>query len=287
MNASASTEPTICVARAADRAEQTELAGALRDQDRERVEDDEPADEQADPGEAEQRRVEEAEQLLDRLRGLGHDLGRAQDLDVAERLRAATARPTAGRRRRRRTTLIASSPSSPNSRCAVRRSKAANVSGPRSVRSPNVKMPTSRKSRCGPSSRTPTSSPTEYPSRRAVASSIATSPSRAGARPSAMRNGPTPGVVAHEIPTVGAPALVTVSPSASTNCAKPCTNPSAPATPGSDRTCVDRGLGELRAGPDPARRRRTHLRGARRGRCPTPVWANATSNDRRSVSVST
>ena len=61
-----------------------------------------------------------------------------------------------------------------------------------------------------------------------------------------MRNGPTPGVVAHEMPTVGAPALVTVSPSASTNRAKPCTNPSAPATPGTRPHLVDRGLGQLR-----------------------------------------
>ena len=70
----------------ADRPQQTELPGALRDEDREGVEDDEAADEQPDAGEAEQRGVEEAEGLLDGLGGLTDDFGRAQHLDVVERL---------------------------------------------------------------------------------------------------------------------------------------------------------------------------------------------------------
>ena len=47
----------------ADRPQQGELAGALPDQHRERVDDDERADEQGDPGEDQQERREEAEPL--------------------------------------------------------------------------------------------------------------------------------------------------------------------------------------------------------------------------------
>ena len=70
----------------ADRTQEAELAGPLRDEDRERVEDDEAADEQPDAGEAEERGVQEAEHLFDRLRGLGHDLRGAQNLDVGDLL---------------------------------------------------------------------------------------------------------------------------------------------------------------------------------------------------------
>jgi hypothetical protein len=54
-------------ARGAHRPQQGELPRALRDGDREGVEDDERTHEQRDAGEHEQQRVQEAEAVLDRL----------------------------------------------------------------------------------------------------------------------------------------------------------------------------------------------------------------------------
>ena len=62
--------------RRAEGAEQAELARALRHEDRERVEDDERTDEQADPCEAEQRVVQGVQELVDRLLDLCGDLDR-------------------------------------------------------------------------------------------------------------------------------------------------------------------------------------------------------------------
>ena len=59
--ASTSTEPITWPAAGADRPHQRQLPGALRHDDRERVEDQEDADEQRHAGEAEQDVVEEAQ----------------------------------------------------------------------------------------------------------------------------------------------------------------------------------------------------------------------------------
>ena len=61
----------------AHRPQQPELAGALGHQDRERVEDDEGADDHADRGEPEQRVGEEPEELADRLAHLRASPARA------------------------------------------------------------------------------------------------------------------------------------------------------------------------------------------------------------------
>ncbi len=61
--------------------EQPELVRALRDEDRERVEDDERGDDQADGGEAEEHSGEEVEELADVGAAVGSDLGREHDLE--------------------------------------------------------------------------------------------------------------------------------------------------------------------------------------------------------------
>ena len=289
MNASASTEPTICAAGAADRAQQPELARALRDEDRERVEDDEPADEQADPGEAEQRGVEEPEQLLDRFRGLGHDLGRRAGPPRRRAARVSAARHRAQSAPSSTTTLIASSPSSPNSRCAVRRSKAANVNGPRSVRSPNVKMPTSRKSLPRPEEQDPDLVPdrvTQPPRGRVVHRDLAVA-CRAPARrrcATARRRAWSPTRSRRS----ARPRSSTVSPSGSTNSREALHEPvGRRRRPGIGRTVGDARTRGAADGRGPARRRRTRPRGARRGRCPRRSGRTRTSNERRSVSVRT
>ena len=66
----------------AQRAQQRQLAGALRDGDRERVVDDEGADEERDAAEDEQRGADEAEGLLEVGRLLGGVLGPGAHLDA-------------------------------------------------------------------------------------------------------------------------------------------------------------------------------------------------------------
>ena len=89
-------------ARGAQRAQQAELADALRDGDRERVEDQEAADQQRHAAEHEQDHAEEAEVVLDVLR-----LARGGLLPGLDDQRAAAARgrcawPAAAARRRAR-----------------------------------------------------------------------------------------------------------------------------------------------------------------------------------------
>ncbi len=67
----------------ADRAKQRELAASLRDEDRERVVDDEHPDEDGDAGEHEQEDVEEPEALLDVVLVLLGDLLAREHLDVS------------------------------------------------------------------------------------------------------------------------------------------------------------------------------------------------------------
>ena len=67
---SASTDRSTWRARGAERAQQRELLRALRDGDREGVEDQEAADQQRDAGEHEQRDADEAERVREVLRGL-------------------------------------------------------------------------------------------------------------------------------------------------------------------------------------------------------------------------
>ena len=81
--------------RAAERPDGRELAGALRDRDRERVRDHEAADEERDPGEGEQEAPEEGDELVRvgrvLLRLLGRELdlrgGRQDLLDLLDELR--------------------------------------------------------------------------------------------------------------------------------------------------------------------------------------------------------
>ena len=71
--------------RRADRPQRRELARPLRDRDRERVEDDERADEEGDRGEREEEVAEDRRELADlvclllRLGTRAHDLGRARE----------------------------------------------------------------------------------------------------------------------------------------------------------------------------------------------------------------
>ena len=71
----------------AHRAQQAELVGSLRHEDRERVEDDERGDDEADGGEPEQHAGEEVEELGDVLPGVGRDLRGGRHLERAARAR--------------------------------------------------------------------------------------------------------------------------------------------------------------------------------------------------------
>ena len=74
-SASRITDVQQLAARGADRPQRRELARPLGDRDRERVEDDEGADEERDAGEREQEVADELREL-DRLEVLGRLLGR-------------------------------------------------------------------------------------------------------------------------------------------------------------------------------------------------------------------
>ena len=108
-------------AAGAERAQQAELARALRDGDRERVVDDERADEQRDRAEDEQRRAHEAEVLLEVGGLLGGVLLAGADLDRAPASAALTAaRSRAGVTPSRAAIAIVSTlPRWPASACAV------------------------------------------------------------------------------------------------------------------------------------------------------------------------
>ena len=69
--------------RRADRPQRRELARPLGDGDRERVEDDEGADEERDGGEGEEEVAEDRGEVAHVVRLLLRLLGRAHDLDVA------------------------------------------------------------------------------------------------------------------------------------------------------------------------------------------------------------
>ena len=65
-----------------ERPQQGELPGALGDDDRERVVDDERADEEGDQGERQQERVEDGDDLLERVLALLGELGAGDGLGV-------------------------------------------------------------------------------------------------------------------------------------------------------------------------------------------------------------
>ena len=65
MNASVTTRGQDLAPVGAERPQHRELAGPLGDGDREGVEDQERGDEQGDPGEDQQRRLQEADELAD------------------------------------------------------------------------------------------------------------------------------------------------------------------------------------------------------------------------------
>ena len=104
-SASTTTEQRTCRREAPERPEGRELARALRDRDRERVDDHERADEERDDAEGEQEVAEEADELvrvlgvLGRLLGAGANLrsGGKDRLDVRHEL--SLARRRASRRR--------------------------------------------------------------------------------------------------------------------------------------------------------------------------------------------
>ncbi len=74
--------PEDLAARGADGSHRRELARALRDRDRERVEDDERADEERDAGEGEQEVLDEVRELADLVLVLGCLGGRRAHLCV-------------------------------------------------------------------------------------------------------------------------------------------------------------------------------------------------------------
>ena len=113
-NASSSTERSTWRPAGPDGPQQGELAGALGDDDRERVVDDERAHEQGDQGERQQERVEDGDQLLERVLALGGELG-AGDRLVAGRQDLGDAGGERGlrdarRRRRRRSSRTCRAP---------------------------------------------------------------------------------------------------------------------------------------------------------------------------------
>ena len=87
-------------AAGAHRPQQAELVGPLRDEDRERVEDDEGGDDEADGGEPEQHAGEEVEELGDVFPGVGRDLVGGRHLE--RRARARRRLPGGARRCSRR-----------------------------------------------------------------------------------------------------------------------------------------------------------------------------------------
>ena len=148
-------------ARGAECPQGGELAGPLRDRDRQRVRDHERADEERDEPEREQEGLEEAEEALDvlrvllRLRLAGADLrSRREDpLDLAGQ--------PLGRHAglRLRADLVELALSS-KSVCAVARSKPASVAPPRLLAPPNLTIPEMRIFSSGPCAWTPIVSPT-------------------------------------------------------------------------------------------------------------------------------
>ena len=131
--------------RGAERAQHRELAGALGDRDREGVEDQERADEQGDPGEDQQRGLDEAGELADVV-ALGLDvLGAGLDLEVVGQrgLRAIAASWSGETPSSAATEIWSNSPSLPVIRWASGRVSTAIVAPPNESTSPSVAIPTS------------------------------------------------------------------------------------------------------------------------------------------------
>ena len=142
--------------------QQGQLPGALAHDDRERVEDREPADEQRDEGEDEECGREEPQRLVDAVgllvgHGLpGHDLDPGgQDLGDGVLDAAPCRRPGLAR-----TSMASKRPISLNRCCAVGRSKAAMVAPARLSAVPNLTRPEMVKVWGGPARRIRTWSPT-------------------------------------------------------------------------------------------------------------------------------
>ena len=126
----------------AHRAQQAELARPLRDEDREGVEDDERADHEPDRGEAEEQLREEPEEVVNwLLRSAANSLASVTSNDGPSRcwiLVASALWSTPGAA----ITFTASMrPGASNTRCAVARSKAANVTASGWLRFPKRKRP--------------------------------------------------------------------------------------------------------------------------------------------------
>ena len=148
-------------ARGAERPQCRELLRPLRDRDRERVEDDERADEERDPAEGEQEVADEGDELADalavlrRLLGAGLHLGRVGQRGGDRVDQLALADAVAGRRRRPRRTRPC------RARCAPwrrRRARSWRRRGCRRRRSGRSRS--ARNARTGPSPATLTVSPT-------------------------------------------------------------------------------------------------------------------------------
>ena len=108
-------------ARGAERAQQPELARALGDGDRERVEDDEGADEQRDVGEDEQEGAQEAEVVVEVVSLLGRPAARrCARRRVARQHRARSCVASCARRHAgaAATSIWSKSPGLPVTRCA-------------------------------------------------------------------------------------------------------------------------------------------------------------------------
>ncbi len=129
----------------AERPQHPELAGALGDGDRERVEDQEGPDEDGDPGEDQQGGGQEAEAVLDVRRLLGGVLGAGLRLRRRRQgLRRSAARARPGRRPRRPATAMSSnSPGLPVIACASGTVKTAMLAPPSGTPEPKRPMPLS------------------------------------------------------------------------------------------------------------------------------------------------
>ena len=245
MRASVNTRGEHLAARGAERAQHGELAPALGDGDRERVEDDERADEHGHAAEGEQGRAQE------RVDDLG-DVGGAVLPPPASPVLTSTEDGSSARTRAASSsgvtpgsavTLIAvSSPRMSNQRCTSTRRAPTMIVPPSDELSPKVKMPlTVTGCRTRSPWREPIASPTATSFFSAKPASTTTSPARAGAAPS-FQVTLLMAMSSAAMTKVGAPPVSTTSPSTRT-ALMASAPPVAVATPSTARTSASRPSG--------------------------------------------
>ena len=209
--------------RGAERAQGRELAGALRDRDRERVGDHERADEERNAREREQERLQEADEAVRVLRV-------ARRLGVRRSSPGCRAAGSGGSPRRARsgetplfapTRIWSSLPVLSKRRWAVGRSKPASVAPPMVETAPNLTRPETRSRSTGPCACTPICWPILMSFFPAVDSSTTTSPDFGHRPPTRVRELNSGCVGSTLKPRFGAPPKTIALPFLPISCASP------------------------------------------------------------------